>query len=77
MPTEDAIVKFIKDVLPNVEKYREVQINKYHREKELEYGGEYSVLEKYKNRTRIVDMFLPALRRIAQSDADKTIIKID
>ncbi len=61
--TEPTIVDLIEAILPSVEKYRSKQMNKYHREKEMDYGGEHSKMEKYKNRTRVVDIFLPALNK--------------
>lgn len=53
----DELEKFGCAVFQNVKEYRQKQVNKYYREKELEYGGEYLKLEKYKNRVRIIDMF--------------------
>ncbi len=57
------LLQFCADVLPAVEEYRQKQVNKYYREKELEYGGEFQKLERYKNRVRIVDIFLPTIKK--------------
>jgi hypothetical protein len=58
----EAAVKFAAAILPNLEAYRQKNVNKYHREKELEFA-EYTKLERYKNRVRIVDIFLEPLRQ--------------
>lgn len=58
----DAFVEFVESVLPNVEQYRQKNVNKYYAEKNMEHGGEYSKMEKYKNRVRIVDIFLAPLK---------------
>ncbi|MBW8001682.1 MAG: hypothetical protein FVQ80_06630 [Planctomycetes bacterium] len=53
---------FLGEVLPNLEEYRAKQVNKYYREKELEWGGDSTKMEKYKNRVRVVDTFLGPLK---------------
>lgn len=59
---KDAFVEFLESILPNIEQYRQKNVNKYYAEERLEHGGEYSVKEKYKNRVRIVDIFLAPLK---------------
>jgi len=58
------IVKMIEGLVPRIEQYRAKQVNKYWREKELDFGGEYQKLERYKNRVRVCDIFLPVLREV-------------
>jgi hypothetical protein len=61
IPLADA-VEFISKVVNNLELYKHKNVNKYYREKELEHGGEYEKMERYKNRTRVVDIFLIPLK---------------
>lgn len=56
--TKTFIGTCLKKIVENAEEYRAKNVNKYYREKELEHGGVYPVLEKYKNRVRVVDIFL-------------------
>jgi hypothetical protein len=60
----DLIFDAFEECIPRIEQYREKQITKYNAEKSTEYGGEYTKLEKYKNRVRIIDVFLPALKKL-------------
>ncbi len=57
------VAMFLDEVLPRIDSYRAKNLNKYHREKELEFS-EYTKMERYKNRVRIIDIFLPALRKL-------------
>ena len=59
-----AMLDFLEEVLPKVEEYRAKQINKYYREKELDWGGDSGKMERYKNRVRIVDTFLGPLKKL-------------
>lgn len=54
-------VEFVSSILPKIEEYRAKNVNKYYREAEQEYR-EYTKMERYKNRVRVVDIFLPSLK---------------
>lgn len=54
----------LSEVLPDVEAYRKRQVNKFYREKELEWGGEPVKMERYKHRVRVIDLFLPAVKKM-------------
>lgn len=64
---EKLFVESLKKIIPKVEQYREKNVTKYNAELANEHGGEYSVKEKYKNRTRIVDLFLPVAKEFVES----------
>ena len=61
---KDLIVSFVVDIVPKIEHYRAKNVNKYYRESEISYGADPQKLEKYKNRVRVVDIFLPGLKGI-------------
>lgn len=48
-------------LVDDMESYRQKNVNKYHAEKKLEFA-EYTKMERYKNRVRIVDAVLPAIK---------------
>jgi hypothetical protein len=58
----DALIDMMADVLPRLEAYRSKNVNKYHRESELEFR-EYSKMERYKNRVRQVDIILEPMKK--------------
>lgn len=58
---EDAITQLVADVLPRLEQYRAKNVNKYHRENESP-DREYTKCERYKNRVRVVDIFLDPIK---------------
>lgn len=63
----DALFNFFEEVLPKIEEYREKNVGKYYAEQNTEYGGEYFKMEKYKNRVRVVDIFLAPLKDMLRS----------
>jgi hypothetical protein len=60
-PNVDAFVGMVEEIIPRLEEYRAKNVNKYWREKELEYS-DYIKREKYKHRVRWVDCFLDPLK---------------
>jgi len=64
---ERTLMVALKDLVPKIEKYRMKNVTKYNAESAGEHGGEYSVKEKYKNRVRVVDIFLPTLKIFVES----------
>lgn len=54
---------FVADIIPELEKYRAKNVNKYYREQETP-DCEYVKTERYKNRVRQVDIILPALKKM-------------
>ena len=64
---EKLVVDSVKKIIPRVERYREKNVTKYNAEAAGEHGGEYSVKEKYKNRVRIVDIFLPVAKEFVEA----------
>ena len=64
---EKLLVESIKKAIPRVEAYRAKNVTKYNAESANEHGGEYSVKEKYKNRVRVVDIFLPIAKEFVES----------
>ena len=58
-----AASRFVDNIIPKIEIYREKQVAKHDAEKALEYS-EYTKVERYKHRVRIVDIFLPALKEL-------------
>lgn len=59
---ETLLIEAVKQIIPKVEAYRAKNVAKYNAESAGEHGGEYSIREKYKNRVRQVDIFLPTIR---------------
>lgn len=57
----------IADMVPKIDEYRAKEVNKYYREKELDWGPDAVKLQIYKNRVRVVDLFLPGLKRFLVS----------
>lgn len=57
-----SVTQFAEEVLPLIEEYRQKNVNKYHRERDLEFS-EYTKMERYKNRVRICDIVLLPLRQ--------------
>jgi hypothetical protein len=55
-------IEELAEMVPEIEEYRAKQVNKFYREKELEWGGDPVKMEGYKNRVRIVDIILPHLK---------------
>jgi len=58
----------VADVVPELESYRKKQVNKFYRESEIEWGADPVKLECYKNRVRVVDVFLPRLRSFLEAN---------
>ena len=67
---EKLVVDSVKKIIPRVERYREKNVTKYNAEAAGEHGGEYSVKEKYKNRVRVVDIFLPIAKEFVEGSTN-------
>jgi hypothetical protein len=60
---QNPFVSFCEEAVPRLEEYRGKNVNKYYREKESP-DAEYTKCERYKNRVRFVDCFLPAMKAV-------------
>ena len=63
METMHALARLAEGVTTDLVVYREAQCKKYFAERGTEHMGDYTKLERYKNRVRIVDCVLPHLER--------------
>lgn len=70
---KDLVLGFIAEIVPKIEHYRAKNVNKYYRESEISYGADPQKLERYKNRTRLVDIFLPALKEVLLKEGVHTL----
>ncbi|MHC4644011.1 MAG: hypothetical protein ACYTBJ_00820 [Planctomycetota bacterium] len=51
-------------IVENLEKYREANVGKFLGEKGTDHLGDFTKLDRYKNRVRVVDCFLKPLETI-------------
>ena len=63
MEFDHALARLAEGVVVDLDVYRETQCKKYYAERGTEHLGDYTKLERYKNRVRIVDCILPHLER--------------
>lgn len=60
---QDAILRLAETIAVNANEYRDAQCRKYYAEKSTEHLGDYTKLERYKNRVRLIDVFLKPLEQ--------------